>query len=96
MVRERSETDAFGPDISTKLVLKGVIHLTEMIGSFPHKRVNEVGTAERSSDNRENISSIWRSHFDVLAHVREDILVAERNESYIYSARINWANHGAH
>jgi len=51
-----------------------------VIGRFPHQRVNEVGTAEGSGDDGVDISSIRSAKFDVLANVREHIMVAEGDE----------------
>lgn len=54
-----------------------------MVRSLSHERVNEVGTAESSSDQRVNITTVRRPDLDVLADVREHVLMTHADKSQL-------------
>lgn len=51
--------------------------LGQMVCRLAHERVDEVGTAKRASHEGKDVSSVRRADLDVLADVREDLVVTK-------------------
>jgi hypothetical protein len=46
-----------------------------MVGRFTHKRVDEVGSTECSSNQGKDVSTVWSSNSDVSANMGKDVVV---------------------
>ena len=66
-----------------------VTHLTEMICRFTHQGVDEIGTTESTRYQGVNAFSVRRIDLDVLTDMREDVLVAQRDESKLAEVTVS-------
>ena len=66
-----------------------VTHLTEMIRRFTHQGVDEIGTTESTRYQGMNAFPVRRIDLDVLTDVREDVLVAQRDESKLAEVAVS-------